>query len=54
MPLVKFADAAGDTLLVMEVDGHLYPKSSEDTIRGISNVTIRNDDVMICAYPKSG
>ncbi|XP_041361170.1 sulfotransferase family cytosolic 1B member 1-like isoform X2 [Gigantopelta aegis] len=54
MPLVKYRDAGGDTLLVLEVDGYLYPKTPEEVVRGIKDVTIRDDDVMICAYPKSG
>ncbi|XP_067672436.1 sulfotransferase 1B1-like [Haliotis asinina] len=54
MTTVKIPDGHGNTLTLLEVDGHYYPNSSADVIRGIRDVTIRNDDVLICAYPKCG
>ncbi|XP_071116099.1 sulfotransferase 1C2-like [Haliotis cracherodii] len=54
MTTVKIPDGGGSTLTLLEVDGHYYPNSSADVIRGIRDVMIRDDDVLICAYPKSG
>ncbi|XP_071102082.1 sulfotransferase 1C2-like [Haliotis cracherodii] len=54
MSVVKVPDAGGDELKLLEVDGHLYPPSSVDVIRGIRDLPIRDDDVFVCAYPKCG
>ncbi|XP_067649779.1 sulfotransferase 1C2-like isoform X1 [Haliotis asinina] len=54
MSFVKLPDAGGDKLRLLEVDGHLYPPSSADVVKGIRDLPIRPDDVFVCAYPKCG
>ncbi|XP_046584474.1 sulfotransferase 1C2-like [Haliotis rubra] len=55
---IKIPDAGGDSITLLKVDGHLYPKSPVDSqvdaIRGIRDLPVREDDVFICAYPKCG
>ncbi|XP_046550854.1 sulfotransferase 1C2-like [Haliotis rubra] len=54
MSFVKIPDAGGETLRLLEVDGNLYPPSSVEVVKGIPDLTIRPDDVFVCAYPKCG
>ncbi|XP_067682169.1 sulfotransferase 1C2-like [Haliotis asinina] len=45
----------GDTIWHTEHDGIRYPNSPNiDSITNIHNLPIRDDDILICAYPKSG
>ena len=48
-----FPDGNGDTMKVYDVDGRLTPLPCP-TWHTITQVTSRDDDVLICSYPKSG
>lgn len=44
---------------IIEVDGDLFPRfrlttSTEDHVRGLQAMPVREDDIFIVAYPKSG
>ncbi|XP_046579189.1 sulfotransferase 1B1-like [Haliotis rubra] len=55
MSRVKVEDAGGDTIWHTEHDGIRYPNFLNiDSFTNIHNLPIRNDDIFICAYPKSG
>ncbi|XP_046584489.1 sulfotransferase 1B1-like [Haliotis rubra] len=59
MAVVKIPDAGGDSMTLVEVDGHFFPKppiqeNPIDVIKGIRDLPIREDDVFVCAYPKCG
>ncbi|XP_046579030.1 sulfotransferase 1A1-like isoform X1 [Haliotis rubra] len=55
MSRVTVEDAGGDTLFQIEHNGNLYPNFPNiNSITNIHNLPIRDDDIFICAYPKSG
>ena len=54
MTEVRVEDGGGSSLRFMDVDGFLYPAFPVDYIRGMRDLEIRPDDVLVCAYPKSG
>lgn len=59
MPVVKVADDSGKTMTVMDIDGYYLPVirvpyDQEREIRGMTDWSARADDILICAYPKSG
>ncbi|XP_005102442.2 sulfotransferase 6B1, partial [Aplysia californica] len=54
MTFVKQPDAGGDTMTLLKVDNSLYPPFSADVINGLTSLEIREDDIIICAYPKAG
>ncbi|KAL8594615.1 hypothetical protein ACOMHN_011355 [Nucella lapillus] len=57
MPLVRVPDAAGKTLLLMEYGPEPYygaPDLSQEVMEDVHNIPIRDDDVILCSYPKSG
>ncbi|XP_041378163.1 sulfotransferase family cytosolic 1B member 1-like [Gigantopelta aegis] len=54
MPPIKISDGGGGTLSLFEIDGRYYPRFPEDALRGVKSLKIRQDDVIVCAYPKSG
>ncbi|XP_046356071.1 sulfotransferase 1B1-like [Haliotis rufescens] len=55
MSIKRLADEAGDTLTLLDVDGFLFaPDLTEDVIKGLKKFPFRDDDVMVCSYPKSG
>ncbi|XP_012943701.1 amine sulfotransferase, partial [Aplysia californica] len=58
MPVCKVADSAGDTmdLYVMESKPQFFvvPTLKQDWVENIPNYPLRNDDVMLCSYTKSG
>lgn len=59
MPAVKVADDSGKTMTVMDIDGYYLPVirvpyDQEREIRGMTDWSARADDILICAYPKSG
>ncbi|KAK6177902.1 hypothetical protein SNE40_012774 [Patella caerulea] len=54
MSVVYIQDAAGKTITVHNVDGRLYPTFNPDFIRGVSSLQLRDDDVILCSFPKSG
>lgn len=59
MPIVYLTDDDGSVIKCMEVDGFTIPifngiPNHETDYRSIPGWQARDDDVMICAYPKSG
>ncbi|XP_033748045.1 sulfotransferase family cytosolic 1B member 1-like [Pecten maximus] len=59
MPVVKVKDDHGKTMTLREVDGFYLPVirvpyDQEKEFRDRTDWTARSDDVLICAYPKSG
>ncbi|XP_070180425.1 sulfotransferase 1C2-like [Littorina saxatilis] len=54
MTEVRVPDGGGSSLHLVEVDGFRYPPFPEDCIRAVRGLDIRPDDVLVCAYPKSG
>jgi len=60
MPIVKVEDGSGSSLRVLDVDGYYAPTfdlvvpNQEEEFRNVRNWTGREDDVLICAYPKAG
>ncbi|XP_046569951.1 sulfotransferase 1A1-like isoform X1 [Haliotis rubra] len=55
MSLKHVTDEAGDSLMLLEVDGFLFaPDLSADVVKGLGQFPFRDDDVMVCSYPKSG
>lgn len=60
MPVVRISDDAGDTMTLVDIDGRFFPVlrtpgyDQETEIRGMGSWEARCDDVLVCAYPKSG
>ncbi|XP_071093506.1 sulfotransferase 1B1-like [Haliotis cracherodii] len=55
MSLVKVLDAGGDALPMFRHQGQNYPNYAQtDSIVNIHKVPIRDDDIFICGFPKSG
>ncbi|KAL3871378.1 hypothetical protein ACJMK2_039383 [Sinanodonta woodiana] len=58
MSVVSFADAGGDHITFLQVDGELYPNhggvEQANEIRASANAKARPDDIILCSYPKSG
>ena len=59
MPLVRKPDSGGKTLLLMEYKhgGRFFlgpPDCPDDQLEDVHKVEIRDDDVILCSYPKSG
>nr|KAG5700580.1 hypothetical protein BaRGS_015376 [Batillaria attramentaria] len=54
MSKVVVPDGAGHSLRFLEVDGFRYPDFPLESVRGVRDFEIRSDDVIVCAYPKSG
>ncbi|XP_046569961.1 sulfotransferase 1C2-like [Haliotis rubra] len=55
MSLKKVTDGAGDTLTLQDVDGFLFsPDLLADVIKRLGQFPFRDDDIMVCSYPKSG
>jgi hypothetical protein len=59
MPLTYLKGESEDKLKVREIDGYYtFPwevlANHDEEFRSIPTWKARNDDVMICAYPKSG
>ncbi|KAL5016124.1 hypothetical protein ScPMuIL_005713 [Solemya velum] len=59
MPVVKVKDDAGDSLTVLDVGGKVYYPTfpipdHENEVKSIPDWHARDDDILICAYPKSG
>ncbi|XP_076451790.1 sulfotransferase 6B1-like isoform X2 [Babylonia areolata] len=57
MPVVRVPDSAGKTLLLIEYGKGKYrgpPDLPEEVMEDIHNVPIRDDDVILCSYPKTG
>ncbi|XP_067672183.1 sulfotransferase 1A2-like [Haliotis asinina] len=53
--LVDAPDDGGDTLTSINDNGFLIPNFPDGQgIEGVRSVRIRDDDVLICTYPKSG
>ncbi|XP_067673518.1 sulfotransferase 1B1-like [Haliotis asinina] len=55
MSLKQETDEAGYTLPLHDVDGFLcHTVISPDIIKGLRQFPFRDDDIMVCSYPKSG
>ncbi|KAL3857301.1 hypothetical protein ACJMK2_011983 [Sinanodonta woodiana] len=60
MPIKDLKDEAGESIRVLDVDGYYFPSfqsiipNQEETIRSIPTWKAKDDDVLLCAYPKSG
>ena len=59
MPVIKLADDSGSTLRLLDVDGYYVPtcdvlENHEQRFRSMPTWQARDDDIVICAYPKSG
>ena len=48
------ADKEGKTFRVSKMDGRLYPPFGEDKLRSIKNINVRESDVFLAGYPKTG
>ncbi|XP_046549260.1 sulfotransferase 1C2-like isoform X2 [Haliotis rubra] len=48
-------DKSGNPLTMLDVDGVWYPDAlSAETLRNIPNVILRDDDILLYGYPRSG
>lgn len=47
-------DEGGATMKLTKYNGRLFPSFGEKALSGVSNLTIRDDDVLLCGYPKTG
>ncbi|XP_050397615.2 LOW QUALITY PROTEIN: sulfotransferase 1B1-like [Patella vulgata] len=54
MSVVNIPDAAGKILTVQEIDGRLYPRFDPGVLRNVPSLKLRDDDVILCGFPKSG
>ncbi|XP_076442762.1 sulfotransferase 1C2-like [Babylonia areolata] len=54
MSEVKVEDGHGGSWVFHEMEGMLYPAFPLDTLKGVRHLDIRPDDVIVCAFPKSG
>ncbi|XP_067673857.1 sulfotransferase 1B1-like [Haliotis asinina] len=59
MSLVTLQDKEGHSMKVLSSNGHLFhsvtlPISYDEHLENIGDLEVRHDDVLFCAYPKSG
>ena len=54
MSIKKIPDKSGNTLTVLEYEGRLVPAFDIKAISGYAKFQAKSDDVIVCAYPKSG
>lgn len=60
MPVVRISDDAGDTMTLLDINERFFPVlrtpgyDQETEIRGMESWEARCNDVLVCAYPKSG
>ncbi|KAK7095855.1 sulfotransferase 1A1-like [Littorina saxatilis] len=54
MTTVKLTDKSGCSLTVIELDGKFYPAFPVDNLKNYRTLPLTDDDVILCAYPKSG
>ncbi|XP_067671935.1 sulfotransferase 1A1-like [Haliotis asinina] len=58
MEVIQVADDGGDEMTVVSYKGRRYPKFpgcvDTKTLERLPSVEIRTDDILVCAFPKSG
>ncbi|XP_048252024.1 sulfotransferase 1A1-like isoform X2 [Haliotis rufescens] len=54
MTEITVADDGGDTMRCIQHNDHLFPVFNIQAITGLTSVKIREDDVLILGFPKSG
>ncbi|KAK7492849.1 hypothetical protein BaRGS_00015987 [Batillaria attramentaria] len=54
MTTVHVTDRAGCTMRLVDVDGRKFPDFPVENLTSYQSVPLREDDVILCAYPKSG
>ncbi|XP_050402157.1 sulfotransferase 1C2 [Patella vulgata] len=54
MALVKIPDEAGKTIAFIELNGRLLPQFDIDCLENVPSLPLRDDDVLVCAFPKCG
>ncbi|XP_046353832.1 sulfotransferase 1A1-like [Haliotis rufescens] len=55
MTSVTVADAGGDEMTLSNHNGYIYPDfPCKKAVLNMPAVKVRSDDVLVCAYPKSG
>ncbi|XP_046569959.1 sulfotransferase 1B1-like [Haliotis rubra] len=54
MTEIKVDDDGGDTMTCILHNDHIFPVFNTRAITGLTSVKIREDDVLILGYPKSG
>ena len=65
MPLKEITDRKGRRFMWTEIDGHAWPQPAKGTnlyfpqdpetqMTEIKKLEIRDDDVMVCTFPKAG
>ncbi|XP_046356479.2 sulfotransferase 1C4-like [Haliotis rufescens] len=54
MSVVEDHDMGGNSISFLEVDGFRYPLVDPETIKGLPQMKVKDDDIFLLAYPKSG
>ncbi|KAL3857294.1 hypothetical protein ACJMK2_011979 [Sinanodonta woodiana] len=60
MPIKYLKDEEGESMRVLDIDGYYLPTfdkiipNQEEEVRSIRTWKAKDDDVLLCAYPKSG
>ncbi|XP_046569823.1 sulfotransferase 1C4-like [Haliotis rubra] len=54
MSVVEDHDMGGNSISFLEVDGFRYPIVDPEIVKGMSQLKVKDDDILLLAYPKSG
>lgn len=49
-----FTDKSGCSLRVVELEGRLFPDFPLENLKSYRDLPLRDDDIILCGYPKSG